>query len=327
MELRKIKMNNVLILSAGRRVELVQAFQREIAVRGLDAKVFAVDLDPQYAAACHVADAYFNAPRVTDPSYISFLIRSCLERSISLVIPTIDTELLALSESRALFEREGIHVVISEPGLIQSCRDKRLTGKLFKSVDVDTPAIFERDRIDFPCFAKPYDGSRSIGARVIESAEALTQIVLDDQKLIFMELVDRKAQEYTVDIYYNRKGELSGLVPRQRIEVRDGEISKGITRRNAVYDYLLPRMQSLKGARGCLALQLFFDEHKMNFFAIEINPRFGGGFPLSFSAGANYPGWLIDEYILGKDITFFDGWESDLMMLRYDAKILVRGTH
>jgi carbamoyl-phosphate synthase large subunit len=61
------------------------------------------------------------------------------------------------------------------------------------------------------------------------------------------------------------------------------------------------------------------------FAALEINPRFGGGFPLSYSAGANYPGWLIDEYILGKEVPFFDAWEDRLLMLRYDAKVLVHG--
>ena len=56
---------------------------------------------------------------------------------------------------------------------------------------------------------------------------------------------------------------------------------------------------------------------------IEINPRFGGGYPLSYSAGANYPGWLIAEYLQGKQLSKFSSWQANLLMLRYDQQILI----
>lgn len=90
---------------------------------------------------------------------------------------------------------------------------------------------------------------------------------------------------------------MTGLVgcgaffPRERIEVRSGEISKSATRRNFVYDHLLAGLPGLAGARGCITLQRFANEATGRFAGIEINPRFGGGFPFSYSAGANYPGW------------------------------------
>ncbi|RTZ49695.1 hypothetical protein EJ377_05105 [Chryseobacterium arthrosphaerae] len=57
---------------------------------------------------------------------------------------------------------------------------------------------------------------------------------------------------------------------------------------------------------------------------IEINPRFGGGYPLSYLAGANYPEWLLKEYFMGHDIPYFEDWEDNLLMLRYDDEVLVR---
>lgn len=141
--------------------------------------------------------------------------------------------------------------------------------------------------------------------------------------MMFMEFVDSSHTEFTVDAYYDRHGELKCLVPRERIEVRCGEVSKGITRRHYVYEYLLPRLKGLKGARGCITLQLFANEKTQSFFAIEINPRFGGGYPLAYSAGANYPKWLIGEYLRDEALSFYDKWEGNLMMLRYDAKVLV----
>ena len=69
-------------------------------------------------------------------------------------------------------------------------------------------------------------------------------------------------------------------------------------------------------------MQLFVSENEDEFKAIEINPRFGGGYPLTYAAGANFPRMLIEEYVLGKTVSFADDWE-DLLMLRYDSKVLV----
>ena len=200
-----------------------------------------------------------------------------------------------------------------------------MTAELFAEININTPKIFTRNAIEFPCFAKPYDGSCSIGASVVGTPEMLSDAMLADEKMMFMELIDDSYQEYTVDAYYDRKGQLRCFVPRQRLETRAGEVSKGVARRNFVYDYLRDKLGYLKGARGCITLQLFGNQDTEKFSAIEINPRFGGGFPLSYSAGANYPGWIIDEYLLGQTVEFNEDWEADLLMLRYDAKVLVHG--
>ena len=196
---------------------------------------------------------------------------------------------------------------------------------MFDDIGLVSPEIYQHDAIKFPCFVKPFDGSCSIGAFAVFYRDQLTQAVLDDESLMFMQLVDKSFTEYTVDAYYNRSGELMCLVPRERIEVRAGEISKGVTRKHRIYDYLLRPLSMLKGARGCITIQLFANIEKSIFYALEINPRFGGGYPLSYYAGANYPGWLIAEYLLGESVSSFNQWEDEVLMLRYDAKMLVHG--
>ena len=113
------------------------------------------------------------------------------------------------------------------------------------------------------------------------------------------------------------------LVPRERIEVRSGEVSKGVTRKNFLYDFLLERIMVLPGARGCITFQFFVDVQSEDIKGLEINPRFGGGYPLTYSAGSNFPQYLIDEYFQGKKLEFFDQWEDNLLMLRYDQHLLV----
>jgi len=74
---------------------------------------------------------------------------------------------------------------------------------------------------------------------------------------------------------------------------------------------------------GCITLQAFRKNGTNELTGIEINPRFGGGYPLSYYAGANYPGFLIREYLLNENIEFYDGWKSDMLMLRYDDEIII----
>lgn len=316
---------NVLLLSAGRRVELLQAFQHELTARFASSAVYAADLNPELSAACQVADKAFAVPRVTATDYVDHLLELCVSQGVGLVVPTIDTELLGLAQARTRFAREGVHLVISDEPLIHRCRDKRQTATMFDEMEVAVPRIMQSSELRFPCFVKPYDGSRSVGAMKLATGSNLTEAMRIDPKLIFMEYIDTSHDEYTVDVYFDRAGHLRCLVPRHRLEVRDGEISKGITRKNHVYEYLRERLAHVEGARGCLTLQLFAQPQGQRYAALEINPRFGGGYPLSYAAGANYPGWLIEEYLQGREIAFFDGWEADLLMLRYDAQVLVHG--
>ncbi len=314
---------NILILSAGRRVELVKSFQHAAMSTSSGAGVFATDLSPSLSAACRVADKSFEAPRVTSEEYIRFLLELCKSHSIGMLVPTIDTELVVLAKSRSLFEEVGIQTIISSLDLVSACRDKRRTSVVFSDLGIDQPKIYDRDSIQIPCFCKPYDGSCSLGAKPIYTKESLTPELLADDKNMFMELVGKEYREYTVDAYYDRHGVLRCLVPRERIEVRGGEVSKGATRSNFVYEHLRHRLENLEGARGCITIQVFANHINSQIKALEINPRFGGGYPLSFAAGANYPEWLIREYFLNETIPFFDGWEKNLLMLRYDDQILI----
>jgi carbamoyl-phosphate synthase large subunit len=107
--------------------------------------------------------------------------------------------------------------------------------------------------------------------------------------------------------------------------VRGGEVNKGITVKNHVFDFLKEKLKHIEGAVGCLTMQLFYNSETQVIKALEINPRFGGGYPLSYLAGANYPENIIREYLLGESIEVFDNWENNLLMLRYDDEILVHG--
>ena len=318
-------MHNILITSAGQRVSLVRAFQKELSTFDEKAKVYTIDMNPILAPACHVSDGYRKIVRVTDKKYVIQLLEICKEWNIGMIIPTIDTELMVLAANKSMFEENGIITIISSEKFVRICRDKRIVNDFFNQQGISTPRIMDKENPTFPLFIKPYDGSRSKDTFIIKSPEELQPYHFFYQKLIFMEYIDPKEHdEYTVDAYYNKKGYLCCVVPRKRILVRSGEINKGVTRKNEIIPLFREKLSFIEGAVGCLTIQLFLNRKTRHVIGIEINPRFGGGFPLSYLAGANYPQWLIKEYFFNENINYFEDWEDNLLMLRYDDEILVK---
>jgi carbamoyl-phosphate synthase large subunit len=314
---------NILITSVGRRVELVQFFQLESKKLSKGTKIYCTDQNPKLSSACQIADSYFEVPNVNHPDYINILRKICVENFIAIVVPTIDTELLLLSLHKDDFLIHGVNIIVSDTSLIQTCRNKNYTNNLLNKIGIETPIIYEKDEIIYPCFVKPYDGSSSLGVFILQNKSQLTKSVLENPKNMYMELIPTSFDEFTIDVYYDKYGVLKCLVPRLRIETRAGEVSKGLTSKGIVYYYLKDKLINLKGARGVITLQIFVNKKNKTFRAIEINPRFGGGYPLSHAAGANYPAMLIKEYILGEEIDYLSNWEENLLMLRYDSKVLI----
>ncbi|QBY03121.1 ATP-grasp domain-containing protein [Thalassotalea sp. HSM 43] len=315
--------NNVLVLSAGRRVSLVKAFQKAIADLSIDGDVFGADMKPSMSAACNVLSKSFVLPHVLKDEYIEELKKLCLKESIKMVVPTIDTELLKLAEFKQEFKELDITIVVSDSELVIPCRDKRLTHELFDEIGFPVPITYSLDNIIFPCFSKPISGSLSQNIRILQSQEELDTWDVPKSEMMYMEIVsNQEFDEYTVDVYYTQNSELICMVPRQRVEVRGGEISKGRTNKELV-NLLKGPMSKITTAFGCLTLQVFKSKTTGQIYGIEINPRFGGGFPLSNAAGARYPEFLLREVFMEEKLSYTDAWEDQLVMLRYDAEVLV----
>ena len=314
----------ILITSAGQRVALVRGFQETLRRFFPDARVYTTDMNPRLAPAAYVSDGCFEVLRVTDPNYIQQLFQLCKDNGVGMIIPTIDTELLVLAKNKALFEENGIVVSVSSLDFITICRDKRNTGKFFEKHSIRVPKAIDKNNPTYPLFAKPYDGSLSTNLHYIKSAEELTTEILEDPKLLFMEYIDKEQyKEYTIDMYYGRDHKVKCIVPRERIKIRAGEINKGLTEKEPLTQYLLDRLETIDGCVGCICIQLFLNRETGDVVGIEINPRFGGGYPQTYAAGGNFAELLIKEYFLGESVEYFDNWKNHLLMLRYDDAVYV----
>lgn len=316
--------HNILITSAGKRVALTKYFKDTLNRFFPEAKVFITDMSPEMAPVSYVCDGSFKVPRVTAPEYPAELLKICEENNVGMLIATIDTELLLLADLKEDFRKKGIHVMVSDKEFITICRDKRNTGEFFEKHGVRVPAEVDKYNPTFPLFAKPYDGSLSANLHYIKCAEELTPEILNDPKLLFMEYIDKKVyKEYTVDMYYGKDHRVKCIVPRERIEIRAGEINKGRTAKNEILSSLKEKLGYIEGCVGCICVQLFFHPKTQDLVGIEINPRFGGGYPLTYMCGGNFPELLVREYFLGEEVDYFENWKDNMLMLRFDDAIYV----
>ena len=317
-------MKNILITSAGKRVVLVQIFQQTLKDLGLEVKVYTTDMKPMMAPACIVSDGGIKVSPCTAEGYVDELIQICQDKNIGVIIPTIDPELIVLAKNRQRFSEMGVEIVLSEEAFVKACRDKRQTQLYLQEIGIEVPKAVDKYHPTFPMFVKPYDGSLSRDVHVVLNQKELTQEMLENPKFMFMEYLDKNDyKEYSVDMYFGKDHCVKGIVPRERIEVRAGEINKGKTHKNEIVDFLKDKMGCLSGVRGCICFQLFYREADHSIKGSEINPRFGGGFPLTYHAKANYAAYIIQEYLLQETVDYSDAWLDNTMMLRYDNDIII----
>jgi len=316
---------NILITSAGRRVSLIKAFKIAAKQLNTESKIFITDLNLRKSPASYFADDSFKIGLFNDPDYVKDLLAICLKNKILILIPTLDTELILLAKSKSIFKANGIDILISDLNLIEILRDKITTNTFFNSLNIKTPVIFNKDNMKFPVFLKPLNGSNSKGIYKAENIKEIKPSDLESNNMMILENIDDTIyDEYTIDLYYDKNSSLKCVVPRIRLKVVGGESNQGITKKNEVLDFVKDRFSFMEGAIGCLTLQVF--SKKLNpkeIIGIEINPRFGGGYPFSLNAGANFPEFIIREYILNEQIEYFDKWKNNCLNIRYENEIVI----
>ena len=314
----------ILVSSAGRRVGLIDCFRDSAEALGVDLRVLAVDLDPAMSAACQAADLALPVPRCTEPAFIERLVEICRVHAVDLVVPTIDTELENLSRHRHRFHAIRTGVSVPAPDLVRMSRDKLRTARFLAGHEIPVPrsgtieaALAGAASWRWPLIVRPRDGSSSIGIHIVTSPDQLAGLRLPDTYFA-QELV--RGDEYTVNLFFDRSGELRCAIPHLRCEIRAGEVAKGITRRHARLERIAWTMGcALRGARGALCFQAVVDPTGA-VAVFEINSRFGGGYPLAHRAGAVFCQWLIEE-IVDLPVSAHNDWQDGVVMLRYDRAI------
>ncbi len=313
----------ILFTSVGRRVELMQVYADAAKKCGVALEIIGGDISPT-APALQFCNRSVILPRIKNENYIPFLIDFCEREQVDALIPTIDTDLLILAENKERFN--GTRVIISAPERVRICRDKRFTADYFRSVGLKSPVPVDdvkNYKGGYPAFIKPKDGSSSINAYKADTEEeliALTEMVPD---YIIQPFVS--GTEYTIDIFCDFEGNPVFITPRIRLAVRAGEVLKTkIAQDEKIIGEMKQLIADYKPC-GAITIQMIRDDRTGDDYYIEINPRYGGGAPLSIKAGADSSEAMV-RLLTGEKIDYIPFAADDgAIYSRFDQSVRVEG--
>ena len=274
-------MTAVLFTCAGQRVDIVDAFRRA------GATTIAVDVNPLAPALYH-ADRYALVPRVDDESYVAALRDVVTEHGVALVIPLTDLDQAKLARSR---DGLGTLLLLPDADVVERLADKYLAHELFEERNVPSPPTWlpshVPDDLPLPVLVKARVG---FGSRDIYRAENREQLAffLGYTPVESMVQVQLQGEEFSIDVFCDLEGRCLNAIPRTMIESKGGESIKGMTIRDDALIELARETSEKLRLVGPANIQCFREPNRSH-YVTDINPRFGGGFPLPLAAGGRYP--------------------------------------
>ncbi|MGZ4388252.1 MAG: ATP-grasp domain-containing protein [Gaiellaceae bacterium] len=273
-------MTAVLFTCAGQRVDIVSEFGRAGAF------TVAADLNPLAPALYH-ADRHHLVPRVDDPEYVPALAEIVRQHDVKLIVPLTDLDHLQLLAGRAEL---GALVLLAEPKVIAAVNDKYLAHCLFVERGIPSPPTWLPGEVPadarLPVLVKAREG---FGSRHIYRAETAQQLEFFLGYTTVDSMVQQvcSGEEFSIDVFCDLEGRCLNAIPRTMIESKGGESIKGMT----VKDWELIEhgrfVSETLGLVGPANIQCFRDDGELR--VTDINPRFGGAFPLPAAAGSRYP--------------------------------------
>jgi len=305
---------NILLSSVGRRSYLVNYFRKALESSG--GKVIGVNSERD-TAGMSACDKAYLVPTVMEAGYIPALLEIAKKENVSMIVSLFDIDLPVLSSAKEMFKEEGIEVIVSSVEVIEIANDKWKTYKFFRDNEILTPKTFltldtaldafNTDDLHYPVFIKPRFGMGSIGVYKAEDEEELSffykyvfkqisnsylnklSIGNQDELILIQEAIIGK--EYGVDIFNNLEGEHLLSVVKEKIGMRSGETDGSIVIKEEKIEIMSRRISYLLKHIGNLDMDVMFNG--TDYYALELNARFGGGFPFSYLAGADFPSMLV----------------------------------
>ena len=314
---------HILFTGVGRRIELLQAFRNAALVLNKELKIYGADMAGT-APALAYCDYTRRVVAMKDAGYIANLLQICQDDHIDLVIPTIDTDLLVLSENKEKFAAIGTLVMISPPDMVRICRDKNNTSQFFVDCGLHAPMPVNNWKdydSGYPAFIKPKDGSSSINAFKVENEKELEVYAGQVEDYIVQPFVEGK--EYTIDIFCDFTGEPISVVPRERVQIRAGEVLKTKITMDETMIAEAKTLCSVFKPCGPMTVQLIRDNKMSKDYFIEINPRFGGGAPLSMKAGAQSAEAIL-KLLSGEEVTYCTDIADGAIYSRFDQSVCIK---
>lgn len=310
--MRKI---NIMMLGGARRVSMAELFKRSGERIGREVGIISYELLEQVPIA--LAGEVVVGLRWSDPNVVADIVRVAKEHEVDIILPFVDGAIEIASKVRPYLPE--VFIPVSDFEISRTMFDKVKAAKAFENASLPIPKTYTAINAKMPAIAKPRKGSASRGIKIFHTLDELMQLQNLSDYLVqeFIENCD----EYTVDCYVSQKGEILTVVPRVRLEVMGGEVTRTITCRNSSLDRLSRQVIETFGLRGPVTLQFLHDLDRNRFLLMEVNPRLGGGVICSIYAGAPITDYIIDES-RGITLNPCDDWAYNTLMARYQKEAI-----
>ncbi len=304
---------NILLTSVGRRAYMVKYFKEALGGTG---EVHVSNSD-DLTVAFQYADKSVISPLIYDESYIPFLLNYCKENNIGVLLSLFDIDLLMLAKHKSDFEKIGTRVIVSDEEFVSVCNDKWKTYLFLKENGFNVPKTYlsigevmgaiDAGILKYPVIVKPRFGCGSIAMSVAEDEMSLlyyfsrnTRAVKNtylkyesdgvEDKIIFQEFLH--GQEYGVDCINDLDGNFVNAIVKRKLAMRAGEtdIAESVDS-PAIYE-TVKRLSQISRHIANVDMDVFMVDGKP--YILEMNARFGGGYPFSHVAGCNLPQAIVD---------------------------------
>ncbi len=333
---------NILILSAGTRNKVVQAFRDAERKEGRGGRVVATDASA-LAPALYDADKAYLVPRITAPDYVDRILEICEREAIRGVFSLIDPELSLLARERKRFEAVGAVPVVSSYELCETCLDKYRMYRLLSEKGIRTASCWIKEAsfrealsagaASYPVFVKPQKGSASLNINLAENDETVHTLFGNYDDLMVQELM--RGQEYGCDLYVDLiSGRCTSLFLKKKIRMRAGETDKSVSVHVPELFEKLAAFAETCGFRGMIDIDLFHDEHGLEnegavvspgeWYLSEVNPRFGGGYPHAYACGVDFPSMVLRNLRGEENPVSIGSYESGIYMMKYNETAICR---
>lgn len=300
------------------------------AIPEFEGKVFVSDCDPTASGLHGNNDGYFILSRPVDneQKYIRELLELCSNEDIKIIIPVIDPEIFLLSDYREEFINRGILVIVSDKNVLDICYNKILMNDFLKRNGFEFPKTFQtlesfervylNNEIKFPVMIKPVYGSGSEATYKFDSMEKIKSFY--NEEMVIQEYID--GQEYGADVFNTLEKKAVRCVVKKKISMRSGETDKAVTVIDKNINQYMLRLAEALGHIGNLDCDMIVRDDKI--YIIDLNPRFGGGYPATHAAGVNLLLLILKLYERANIEPEFDNYESDLVVMKEISIVTAR---
>jgi carbamoyl-phosphate synthase large subunit len=271
----------VLFTCAGQRVDIVSAFGRA------GATTIATDINPLAPALYH-ADHHALVPRIEDQDYLPQLRSLIDELDVRLVVPLTDLDQLLLARAR---DELGARVLLPSAEVVEQMGDKYLAHETFERLGIPSPVSTLPESLpgdlDYPVLVKARNG---FGSRHIYRAHDREELDFHLARTPVASFVQAycRGVEFSIDVFNDFDGRCLNAIPRTMIESKGGESIKGMTIKDTDLVEHGRRVAEALPLWGPANIQCFREEDG-TLLVTDVNPRFGGAFPLPLAAGSRYP--------------------------------------